>query len=419
MGLLVSAPALAADPSPAQIQAAQKLFDKAIEYMDAHRFNDACDSFRASLHLDPKPGTVFALADCEASRGKLPEAIARYDEYLDLFAKMPPLVRERHAERAGLAEVAKKRLQAEILFNKAIEDRDAGRYDAACNKLSQSQNLDPSPGTVFALAECESTRGRFATALDLFGKYLDLYAAMKSPLRDRHGERAQLAIMQKRKLAIDAPRLKLVWVGDVPAGLVVTRIGHADKPVLLGSSFAVDPGEHVFITRVPGKPPVERKIRIQKGERKVLEMRPSNTTVVEDKSTGPSGPQQLNLEPAQPPGKTHPWRTGGIIAMGVGGTALLAGVVTGSLAIEQKRAVEAACDKNYVCSNGGIQEVDRFRLLGNTSTATFVIGGAAVAAGLTFFLLAPKSPETKKASINVIAGAAPGAAYVGLQGAFE
>ena len=88
----------------------------------------------------------------------------------------------------------------------------------------------------------------------------------------------------------------------------------------------------------------------------------SETKVIEEKPA--TGPQNLILEPAPPPSKTHPWKTGGLIAMGLGGAALVAGGVTGYLAIEQKKEVDSVCDANYVCPNGGIE------------TAFFVIPGA-------------------------------------------
>ena len=54
---------------------------------------------------------------------------------------------------------------ADALFNKAIVDMDAGRYDAACPALTESHRLDPRSGTLFAVATCNAKAGKIATAL--------------------------------------------------------------------------------------------------------------------------------------------------------------------------------------------------------------------------------------------------------------
>jgi tetratricopeptide (TPR) repeat protein len=419
VGLLCSALLLPSSLAFGQssVAKAEALFDKAIQHMDAGRYDEACAALTESQRLASTPGTVYALADCEATRGKIEPARENYKKYLALFSAMKTPLRERHEERARLAEAALKRLSAEELFNKAVEHMDAGRFGEACAALTESQQIDAAPGTLYALADCEATRGRIATAHEHYVAYLKIYAGMKGNLRDRHVERARTAEAQRKKLEPDLPRLKLVWVGPVPDGLDVQRGGDRPGPVTLGVVFPVDPGEHVFVTRVPGKPELERKVRLGKGERKILELTPGEAKVIEDNS-GKVTPTKKVVQDKPTPTRAHPWKVGGGVAMGLGAAALAAGGVMGYLALQQKGVVDDACDANFVCGTDGMKEVERFWLLGNTSTALFVAGGAVAATGLVFVLLAPKAADEKKTGLGIRTIAAPGLAFVGVEGAF-
>jgi hypothetical protein len=72
------------------IKAAKVLFDRAIEQMDSKAYDKACPALDQSYQLDPKAGTLFALADCEAMRGRVATAYARYGQYLTAYAALSP-----------------------------------------------------------------------------------------------------------------------------------------------------------------------------------------------------------------------------------------------------------------------------------------------------------------------------------------
>src|SRR4051794_38040553 len=62
---------------------------------------------------------------------------------------------------------------AEVLFHDAREAMKANQYALACSKFEESQRLDPAPGTLLNLAECEEKRGRLATAWQYLKHALD------------------------------------------------------------------------------------------------------------------------------------------------------------------------------------------------------------------------------------------------------
>jgi hypothetical protein len=83
-GLLCAGTAASTEPDTPQ-----DLFDLGVGHMEAGRFDVACLLIEQSYKKDPRPGTLFTLAECEAARGFSASAVARYDEYLAMFAELP------------------------------------------------------------------------------------------------------------------------------------------------------------------------------------------------------------------------------------------------------------------------------------------------------------------------------------------
>ena len=80
--------------------------------------------------------------------------------------------------------------------------------------------------------------------------------------------------------------------------------------------------------------------------------------------------------------------------------------------------VDAACDENYVCTDDGFAAVDRFRTMGNVSTASFIVGGVLAGVGVTLVLVSSRAPTSTGANVRVRTGFAPGFANFALEGAF-
>jgi len=74
--------ARAADPTAADRNLAQSLFDEGRRLMDAGRYEEACPRFADSERLDPGGGTVLNLALCYEKQGALALASSTYAEAL-------------------------------------------------------------------------------------------------------------------------------------------------------------------------------------------------------------------------------------------------------------------------------------------------------------------------------------------------
>src|SRR5262249_36438330 len=107
--LAAALPASAGDPAVAKI-----LFDQGVDLMELGQYERACPNIAESYKLDPRPGTLFALAECESKWGHVATAVARYEEYLALFATLPPDKRASQREREATATSQKALLASQV-----------------------------------------------------------------------------------------------------------------------------------------------------------------------------------------------------------------------------------------------------------------------------------------------------------------
>ncbi|MCU0684782.1 MAG: tetratricopeptide repeat protein [Polyangiaceae bacterium] len=148
--------------------------------------------------------------------------------------------------------------RAEALFREGREAMKRGDLDEACPKFAESQELDPSAGTLLNLALCEQRKGEGARAWAHFRELVDTL-----PPSD---ERAAIARARAETLSQRLPRVTLRLPHDVPAETRVwfdnVELSASDIDV----AFVTDPGLHRISVRAPGR--VERRYDIKVAEGK-------------------------------------------------------------------------------------------------------------------------------------------------------
>ena len=106
----------------------------------------------------------------------------------------------------------------------------------------------------------------------------------------------------------------------------------------------------------------------------------------------------------------------GALVLGAGAASLIAGAVTGGLALSGKSDLEASC-LNGRCPESSREILDDATRLATASTATFIIGGVLAAGGVTLLILRPggsSGDEAPKAALYVDASPS----WLGLRGRF-
>jgi hypothetical protein len=331
---------------------------------------------------------------------------------------------------------------AEALFNRGLERMEAGDYEKGCPAIGESYRLDPRPGVLFTLAECEAKRGRIATAYARYGDYLAMFEALPPDKKARQQQqgRDKFAREQRAALGPQVPELKLILAPGMPRGVVVKRDDVVLAEPSLGVSLPLDPGEHVITVELPGRPAIERRVRVAPWEKKevVLDDQapapvvepPPVPVVVPPPPAAASKPSPATLPPAVPPPPEPregpgPQRIAAYIIGSIGVVGLGVGAVFGGLTIAKRGS--AACgvgDVKDACTHEGKLAIDSASTLGNVSTAGFVAGGVLAAAGVILLVTDRRSSgRTHKAatapwmSIGVLA-ADPTGALAGVRGGF-
>lgn len=294
--------------------------------------------------------------------------------------------------------------KAEKLFNEAVELSEARKFEEACPLLAESQKLDPTPGTLFALADCERVTNAIASSVAHFKEYLAEYDAMKPAVKRRHDQRAKLTKGYLAELEPKVPTLKLTFPAGAPEGLVVTRNGVAVGQTLLDRDMPLNPGEQVIVVKVPGRQDAEERITLAPGDKKVVKLAAGAALVAE--APADDGKRASN-----------PRKTAAVVLLGVGAAGLALGGVMGGLAVGQKGVVDEHCN-GLDCDQVGMDAVSSGRTFGNMSTIGLAAGGAIAAAGAVILLTAPKS-KPKTGFVTRFGGNAfVGGAFLSIDGEF-
>lgn len=274
---------------------------------------------------------------------------------------------------------------AESLFREGRDLAAKGRFAEACPKFSASQRLDPGYGTLWNLGDCLSQLNRTASAWAVFREAAD--TARKAGQADREAKAA-------RRAAALEPQLERmsISVKEPAPGLVVKRGEGIVDEAVWGSPLPVDPGKHFIQATAPGKWPYAIEVQTPgPGKAITVEIPPlADTPAASTPAVAMGGPA-----PGAPPApldsatsdSAGTRRTVAFVAGGVG----LAGVVVGSIfglsaRSQWTEAQDKHCRTDVLCDAQGVELVNNAKAAATASTAGFIVGGVALAAGVALFV---------------------------------
>jgi hypothetical protein len=154
----------------------------------------------------------------------------------------------------------------EALFREGRRLLKAGDLQNACAKLEESQRLDPAPGTLANLADCEEQLGRTASAWEHWRRVAEQLPATDSR---RATARARSTLLEKQvaRLSIAlAPPL----AQDPPPSLLVKRDGVALGQAAYGVPLPLDPGRHLVLVTARDHRPQSFEVSVLPGEQRQL-----------------------------------------------------------------------------------------------------------------------------------------------------
>ena len=293
---------------------------------------------------------------------------------------------------------------AEALFDQGKQLLEQKKYDEACPKFEQSQQIDPGIGTLLYLGECYEKAGRTASAWATFREAASAARAAGQARRQKIGEeRAKLLEGKLSRLSINVPQTSLV------EGLKVTRDGEPVESSVWGVPIPVDPGQRLIEATAPGKKAWSKRVEIgADGANAVVEIpaleddesaiaapaaAPAPAPAPAAPAPPPSGPGHLGDEgDAQTGGSSQ--KTLGLIVGGVGLLGIGVGSFFGLQAASKNSDAEEQCPRGNKCdTREGVTLTEDAKDAANISTIAFGVGGVALAGGLVLFLTAPSSDE--------------------------
>ena len=276
---------------------------------------------------------------------------------------------------------------AERLFRDARRAVVMGNYASACPMFEESYRLDPAPGTLLNLGDCEEKRGQLARAWEHFRQLHD-----QLPSSDNRRAEAGL-----RAEAIEPriPRLRIV-VADARA--TVSRDGVTLGPASLGVSLPVDPGHHVIVVTAHGHHERSYEVSLAETEDKELDVTTGEPVVVMPSIVRKPDVLSPRIETSSA-GNTQ--RTAGWVLGGAGVAALAAGGGLGIVALTKLSSANQACTGN-VCADAAA--VNKYQSAQSFALATDVaLGAGAILLGTALILLftAPHAAATTLAHVSL------------------
>ncbi|MBI2394567.1 MAG: hypothetical protein HYV09_33665 [Deltaproteobacteria bacterium] len=321
---------------------------------------------------------------------------------------------------------------ARQLFKEGKDLRDAGDLAGAVAKLKAAHALGQTPITGLELGKTHVMRGELVEAREVF------LGVARIPVASDETKKSADARVECDKLAGDLkariPKLKVVVEGAPPgAKLKVTVDGELIPAAALSEPRSVNPGQHVVIAKIVGGPESRTDVVLKESESKSVSITVEAPAVVPPKEEPtvqepPAPPPKKKKkaeaepepEPAPPPivapppssssGGTSPLVYVGFVTAGVG---LIAGSVTGVLALSKANEVKEVCP-NSVCSSANKAVLDETKTFATVSTVAFGVAGAGLILGIIGLTKGGGPSEPTHAHVRPFIGLGS----VGLSGAF-
>lgn len=294
-------------------------------------------------------------------------------------------------------------------FDYGLAEMEAGRYQTGCPALAESYRLDPHPGVLFTLAECENRWGKLASALTHYEAYLDLHAHMSDAEKARQRGRERVSAAQRERLRAEVPQLAIALPPSAPPGTTVTRDGAPLGAPSLGVAAPVDPGEHVVVAKTPDGTVHESRVTLARGERRSLVVDLSSPASTP--STAPSSPATATATVAASPAPTgaSPLRTWALVSGAAGLAGLATGAIAGAIVLRDKSTIDANCRPDRTCNAQGLGAASDAATAGLVSDVAFGVGAAGAAAAVVLLLLTPSG------AVQPMGSALPHGGFVGVR----
>ncbi|MBI2388368.1 MAG: tetratricopeptide repeat protein [Deltaproteobacteria bacterium] len=266
--------------------------------------------------------------------------------------------------------------KATVLYNEGLERRDAGDHAAALDLFRTAYARVPSPVIGLDLAREHLHFGQLVQALAI------AQAVVRLPVAPEETEKSATARAEAARLAGELPKRIPKLRVLAPPGATVLVDGRLVPSAELGG-LAVDPGKHEVI--VASASATKHEVTVAEGE-------------VRDVSVAPPAPPPSAPPPIASP---RPSYTLTYVGLATAGAGLVAGTVTGLLALSYAQNVHEGCAGGRCPSDLG-DDLRASRTLGTISTISFATAAGGVVLAAYGWLRATDRPSTPRVGAAVV-----------------
>ena len=315
------------------------------------------------------------------------------------------------AEGAARADGEADKGQARDLGNEAYAAANQGDWAKAETLFVRAESLYHASSLLLGLARARTHLGKYVEAWE------DYHRIIVETLPPNASQVLRDAVDSARKeiVSVEGHRARVtVNVTGAPHPNV-TLDGVAVNAAGLGTERPVNPGTHAVHVEAEGFLPADATFSVAAGEATVanVEVKPAPAPAP---GQTPGSSSQVAPAPATghegaAPGATGgPWKTVGIVGMGVGGAGIVLGAIAGGIAIGKHGSITSSPCASAGCSQNDLSSyqstVSSYNTLGTLSDVGFIAGGVLAAAGAVIFFTAHDGKEaaTGKAWVTPYVG---------------
>jgi PEGA domain len=291
----------------------------------------------------------------------------------------------------------------------ALEGHDALQkkdYATAADRFGRADTLVHAPTLVVDWARALQGLGRFVEAHEKYELVLREGVSDASP-------KSWLRSLEEAKKELNALKPRLAWVTVMlkdPPDASVKIDGVLVPPAAVGVRRAADPGFPEVTVSAPGYEVFKQTVTVGPGEEKSIEV---SLRKLPEVAAAPTTSTNDAYRPRQ---KSNARRAAAYVAFGLGGAGLVAGGVTGGLALRKRSDLESEC-RAELCPSSSQKKISSYHMYGTVSATGFAVGVAGLGAGLLLLLTEPKVEESASAGFSVHPLLGIGA--LGAEGSFQ
>ena len=281
--------------------------------------------------------------------------------------------------------------KADQLFVEGRTLLNEGDYAGACKKFEESRAIDAAASTVLNLGLCNEKQGKYIEAAEY---YRNAALALRGAGRAEAEKHAAEAEKMIAKLTVKKSE-------NLPADARVTLDGNVVRDESFGEPIPVNPGTLELVVDAQGRERVTKSVQLEAG---------ATQEIVVEAGAELAKPDVGGVVTKPGASKPSPLRTAGIIVGGVGVASLIAGTVTGLVALSNAGIYRERCVKNGTvdaqgnpadaCTQSGLDAGHCSDTFAMVSTITFIAGGVLAAGGLTMILIAPKVGKKSQGTLQ-------------------